>query len=460
MQPAIIKSIPSWLQGKISLPGDKSISHRAIFIASISKGKTKVNNFLFSQDSLATIGAFRKLGIKITTDKIKRQAVIYGRGLFGLSKPDSDLNLKESGTTMRILTGILAAQNFPSKLLAGSTLSRRPMRRVAQPLRLMGAQINSRIIRDEEYPPLRIAGGHLKAIDYCLSVPSAQVKSAIILAGLYASGTTCVREKIKSRDHTERMLKLFKANIKRTGLNVSIKRSELTTPGAIDIPSDISSAAFFMVLASLFPRSNLLIKSVGANPTRTGIVTALKQMGANIKVKSRGHPKKKISAAIEPMADLEVKGNKLKGTIIKPHQVPSLIDELPILMVATALAKGKTVIEGVSELKIKETDRINSMVSNLVKMGAKIKVKKRKDVSSSLGRKGKCKEYIEIVGVDKLKGAKVRSFSDHRTAMSMIVAGLLAEGKTYLDDIDCISKSFPEFVKIMKGLLGRRCINT
>lgn len=445
MHPAIINQPASPVNASLYLPGDKSISHRAVFISAISKGKTWVNNFLFSEDSLATIDAFRKLGVKIKLDKSSKRAVIFGKGLHGLSKPKTAIHIEESGTTYRILAGILSGQEFSSSLAAGKALSKRPMRRITEPLRLMGAKINSILkiqnAKLEEYPPLKIKGGNLRAITYRIPVASAQVKSAILFAGLYAKGVTKVIEPLKTRDHTERMLKLFGANIKEKGKEITLAQPNLVSPGTICIPADISSAAFFIVLASLLPGSVLTIKSLGINPTRVGIINKLKEMGAKIELR------KENRNFFEPMADVRVKSAKLHGIIIKCSEIPLMIDELPVFMVAASLAKGKTIIEGAQELRVKETDRINSMLVNLKKLGANIRAKK----------KG-ANEYIEIIGVDRLKGACLKSFGDHRTAMSMVIAGLLAQGRTHLDDIGCIDKSFPEFVGIVKHLLGGCCM--
>ena len=466
MHPAIINKPALPLKAELSLPGDKSITHRAIFISAIAEGRTKINNFLFSSDCLVTINAFRKLGLRIITDKKNKRVIVYGKGLLGLSKPNSPLEIKESGTTMRLLAGLLAGQDFSSELVAGKALSLRPMRRITVPLRMMGAVIKSRGEKSlpdgrqekskiEEYPPLTLKGGGLKAISYRMPVASAQVKSAILLAGLYAKGQTKVIEPIKTRDHTERMLRLFGANIKIERLKVRIKKSKLVSSLAIDIPADVSSSAFFIVLAALLPEAHLSIKSVGINPTRAGIIKALQKMGAAIKVSKCQSVKPACRQGrvsnFEPVADLLVKNSRLKAITIKAKEIPSIIDELPILMVAACLARGKTVIEGVSELRVKETDRINSMVVNLTKMGADIRLKMKKI-------KGVNSECLEIYGINRFKAAMVKSFGDHRTAMSAIVAGLLAEGKTRLDDVDCIDKSFPEFTAILRRLLGRNCI--
>jgi 3-phosphoshikimate 1-carboxyvinyltransferase len=327
------------------------------------------------------------------------------------------------------------------------------MLRVTAPLRKMGAKINAtcsmRQARCEEYPPITITGGNLKAITYKMPIASAQVKSALLLAGLYCAGTTKIIEPIKTRDHTERMLKLFGAAIKKKANAVSIKGGrELTPPSLINIPGDISCASFFLVAATIIPGSHLLLKSVGLNPTRIGIIRVLKRMGADIKIQkspakagSRRMREKIKNQNYEPRGDLIIKGSLLKGTTVKKGEIPSLIDELPILMVAACQAKERTVFEGIEELRLKETDRINSMMQNLRKMGAKIQLIQR---DSRL--------VMCITGAKPLIGTKVSSFGDHRTAMSMVIAGLVASGQTRVDDVGCIKKSFPDFLKVLGSL--------
>ncbi|MFA5437166.1 MAG: 3-phosphoshikimate 1-carboxyvinyltransferase [Candidatus Omnitrophota bacterium] len=421
------------LKGAVILPGDKSIAHRAVFLSAISCGKTILCNFPFNDDCLATVNIFRKLGVKIS--KIKpQQIIISSGGLNSLKPPKGALFVKESGTTFRLLLGLLAAQKFTATLKAGRVLSLRPMLRVIKPLRQMGAGIIS------EYPPIIIKGAQLKGIDYKLPVASAQVKSAILLAGLYAKEKTRVIELKKSRDHTERMLKLFKAGIKISGNTITLKGGrELKTPGRINIPGDISSAAFFMVAASILARSRVVIKNVNLNQSRMGIVNALMRMGACIKILKA---KRNIYRGQEPSGDILVKGSRLKGVRIGKSDIPSLIDELPILMVAASLAKGKTVLSGVGELRVKETDRIFSMTENLRKMGVFIKVTKLRDGS----------EEIIIDGRAGLSGASLKSFGDHRSAMSMVVAALAAKGISRIDDISCINKSFPGFINTLNSL--------
>ena len=441
MKPFVVKPHQCF-KGQISLLGDKSIAHRSIIISALSRGKTRIENFPASEDCLSTVKAFRKLGIKINFG-VRHTVIVFGKGLHGLNKPVGPIFVGGSGTTLRLLLGVLAGQNFKTKLLADTALSKRPMLRVNVPLRMMGAVIKAKVkmrkSRIEEYPPIIIKGGGLKSIGYRMPVASAQVKSAILLAALFAKGNTRIREPVPTRDHTERMLKLFRADIK-VQLNTIVIKSgkELVSPRLLTIPGDISSASFFIVLAAIIPESKVLIRNVSLNPSRTGILGVLKRMGADIQA---AKPPSRQAASGEPSGDLLVKNSSLRGTIIKKEEIPSLIDEIPILMVAACIAKGKTIFKDVGELRVKETDRIRSMSENLRKMGAKISVFRFR------GR-----EKIIIRGVKQLRGTQVRSFGDHRTAMSMIVAGLTAIGETKIDDISCINKSFPNFLSILKTL--------
>ncbi|MBI4706979.1 MAG: 3-phosphoshikimate 1-carboxyvinyltransferase [Candidatus Omnitrophica bacterium] len=430
------------LKGEVCLPGDKSIAHRAIILGALAQGKTTIENFPLNKDCNFTMQAFKKLGVKIT---VKKNIVnVFGRGLSGLRKPDGDIFVGDSGTTFRLLLGVLAGQGFTAKLVADRALSKRPMLRITAPLRLMGADISARrritkYGRRDEYPPVTIKGGSLKAITYKLPVASAQVKSAILLAGLLAKGKTKVIEPVKTRDHSERMLRLFKADIRVSKNTITIKGGKkLTSPGNIYVPGDISSAAFFMVAAAIIPGSRVVIKKVSLNPSRLGIIKVLGRMSADIKIKTytvRRNPK------AEPYGDIIVKASNLKATLVTRNEIPSLIDELPILMVAAALAKGRTTFQGVGELRVKETDRIKSMTENLQKMGAEIKIE----------RKGNFENVI-VKGSASLKGNSVKSYGDHRTAMSMAIAGLRAEGKTKIDNVSCVGKSFPDFFRILNSL--------
>ena len=419
------------LRGTINVPGDKSISHRAIMLGSLAQGETEVYNFAYSEDCLRSVRAFRDLGIEIKENRKNSSLVIKGKGLRGLSQPQNTIYLDNSGTSMSLILGILAGQPFPVTLSADASLSKRPMKRVTHPLRLMGAEIEGR--DDANFAPLTIKGGKLKSIRYTPEIPSAQVKSAIILAGLYADGLTQVTEKFKSRDHTEKMLKYFGAELNIKDLSISVKGYPELRAKKIEIPGDISSASFFLVGAAIIPNSFVKIMKVGINPTRTGIIDVLKRMGAKIKIEPQVSP----SRSFEPLADISVETSPLKGVTLEADLVPRCIDELPLLMVAGCVAHGRTILKSAGELRVKETNRINSMVTNLNKMGAKIEV---------------VDDDIIIQGNRVLQAAKVSSFGDHRTAMSMIIAGRCASGETEIQDIDCISTSFPGFVITLNTL--------
>lgn len=426
MKECRIKSVRK-LEGKIALIGDKSISHRAVMIASIATGRTKIRNFADSQDCLRTVDAFRQMGIDIVIEG--NEVEVSGKGLRGLRKPNASIYLGNSGTTMRLILGILAGQSFKCTLTGDESLSSRPMSRVTGPLRKMGADIEGE--KSGEFAPLTINGGKLKPISYQTPIPSAQVKSSILFAGLYVNGTTCVKEKFKSRDHTERMLKLFGADIKVEDLSVSVEGGGTLSAKDIEVPGDISSASFFIVGATLLRGSSLEIKSVLCNPTRIGILDVLRRMGAKIDVLN------KTETQSEPVCDLSIKAAGLKGVEIGPEVIPSVIDEIPIIMVAAALADGTTVIKGAKELRVKETDRIKSITENLKRMSAEIKV---------------AGDDIVIKGTKRLKAAGLESFGDHRTAMSMAIAALVAEGTSSISDIECVDTSFPGFFRELRGI--------
>lgn len=423
MKPIKIKPIDK-LSGAVILPGDKSISHRAVMIGAIAKGTSKVKGLLDCDDCNYTIGAFRQMGIDVT--KEGAWTTIRGNGLRGLRKPEDILRVGNSGTSMRLLAGILAGQNFESILAGDSGLSRRPMKRIVSPLCRMGALVTS----NNGLPPLGIKGGEIKPIDFKMEVASAQVKSAVLFAGLYTDGLTKVTEIFKSRDHTERMLQYFGADIEVRGLEISVKGNRELSARNFEIPGDISSAAFFMVGAVILKGSKIKINHVSINPTRAGIIDVIKKMGGNIKILNKKDD-------FEPFADIEVESSDTKGIVIDKDMVPNIIDELPVIFVLAAMSKGKTIIRGADELKVKETDRINSMRENLVKAGAGFDIKG---------------DEIVIEGVAKLKGADFNSFGDHRTCMSMAIAALTAEGDSQIDDIGCVNKSFPEFFGILDGL--------
>ncbi|MFH1867557.1 MAG: 3-phosphoshikimate 1-carboxyvinyltransferase [Candidatus Omnitrophota bacterium] len=418
------------LRGNVSLPGDKSVSHRALMISSIAKGVSYVSNLLDGLDCDATADAFRQLGISIEA-KGDRVTAIHGKGLRGLKVPDSDLYLGNSGTTMRLILGILAGQDFKATLTGDESLSKRPMKRVTQPLRRMGADIVG--VDDANLAPITIKGGRLRGINHNSNVASAQVKSSVILAGLYADGITRVAEPHKSRDHTERMLKLFGAELEEEDLFVSVKgiaQGAELAPQSIKIPGDISSAAFFIALGVLTKGSELTLLSCGINPTRDGILKVLDKMGADIELTNPGRD-------YEPTADIVVRSSKLRAADIFNQEIPLLIDEIPIIALCATQAEGTTTIEGVSELRVKETDRVNSIVSNLHKMGADIRAEN---------------DNIVIKGPSKLKAAEVESFHDHRTAMMLAIAGCIADGTTIVNNTDCIATSFPAFMDTLKGL--------
>jgi len=369
---------------------------------------------------------------------------VFGKVYAALKEPRGPLFAGDSGTTLRLTLGVLAGCDFKARLTTAKSLAKRPMLRVTVPLRMMGAKITGRknaLSGKEEYPPLTIEGNsNLLPIDYQIPVASAQVKSAILLAGLQARGITRIKEPLATRDHTERMLRLFKVKVETKGRVIAIKgKQQLRSPGIIYIPADISSAGFFIVLAVILARSNIVIAKVGLNPSRLGVINVLKRMGADIKIKSY----RRKTAGSEPLGDIAVRSSALRAVRITAGEVPYLIDELPVLMVAACFAQGKSIFEGIRELRVKETDRINSMCLNLKKMGADIRV-----------IKGNGSEKIVIRGRKPLRGCRIRSFGDHRTAMSMVVAGLAAQGRSVLDDAGCINKSFPEFLSILKGLLG------
>lgn len=428
------------IEGVIEVPGDKSISHRAVMISSIAEGTTEVRNFLMGEDCLCTVNAFKEMGITIAYSPSPmgngQKIIIEGKGLRGLGKPKRELYLGNSGTTMRLLLGILSGQDFECVVTGDESLSKRPMKRVAEPLGLMGAEINPKQNwkLKELYPPLEVKGKYpLNAIRYKLPIASAQVKSAILLAGLYANGSTETEEPSKSRDHTERMLKEFGADIKIQGLKVSVEKSVLKSNGEIFVPGDISSAAFFMVAALILKSSKVTFKNLGVNPTRTGIIDILKKMGARIETSNVKN------GYFEPLADVTVYSSDLKGVNIEGALIPRAIDELPIIMVAAVFAKGTTAIKGAGELRVKETDRILSMATNLKKIGADITAEG---------------DTVTINGGDgPIRGAEVDSFGDHRTAMSMLIAGLRAEGKTTVLDTDCIKTSFPGFEGLLHKLV-------
>ncbi|MGR8979605.1 MAG: 3-phosphoshikimate 1-carboxyvinyltransferase [Gammaproteobacteria bacterium] len=416
------------LKGEARVPGDKSISHRSIMLGSLADGVTHVKGFLEAEDALATLQAFRDMGVKIE-GPVNGELTIYGVGKHGLKAPQKELYLGNSGTSMRLLSGLLAGQPFNSVLTGDPSLSGRPMKRVTEPLAKMGAAIKT---TEKGTAPLHITGmaGRLKGIDYTLPMASAQVKSCLLLAGMYAQGETTITEPAPTRDHTERMLAGFSYPVKKEGNKVSITSDGQLTAMEIDVPSDISSAAFFLVGASIAPGSDLILKHVGINPTRTGVIDILKLMGANIKVLNE-----RIVGG-EPVSDLHVVYSPLKGIDIPEELVPLAIDEFPVLFVAAACAEGRTRLSGAEELRVKESDRIQVMADGLALLG----------VDAQPTADGM------IINGGPIGGGVVASHGDHRIAMSFSIAGLRATAPITILDCLNVNTSFPEFKDLVKRL--------
>ena len=406
------------IKGRLRVPGDKSISHRAVMFGAISKGITNIKGFLTGADCISTISIFKKMGIDI---EIQNTAVtVKGKGLYGLSNPGEILDCGNSGTTTRLVSGILSAQNFTSVLTGDKSIQKRPMNRIIAPLTLMGADIKS----NNGFAPLTITGSSLHGIEYNSPVASAQVKSAILLAGLYADSPTTVIEPAKSRDHTELMLKKFGANLNTTKISATINPCKELFATDIDVPSDISSAAFFMAAAVLVPGSELILENVGINPTRDGVIKVLKDMGANIEIINSNDE-------FEPVADIKVSYSRLHATTIGGDIIPTLIDELPLLAAVASMAEGKTIIKDATELKVKESNRIKVMCEELSKLGVNV-------VETEDG--------MEIEGTNKLLGnVTISTHDDHRIAMTFAILGLISEGDIKLDNKACVEISYPEF---------------
>lgn len=402
--------------GQIKVPGDKSISHRAVMLGSLANGVTEISGFLKGADCLSTIDCFRKMGIDI--DINGENVTVHGNGLRGLLKPDEMLYTGNSGTTTRLLCGILAGQNFDTSITGDASIQKRPMGRVVQPLSMMGAKI------ENEYCPLYITGTKLHGIDYKMPVASAQVKTAIILAGLYADGETVIHEIEKSRDHTELMLSAMGADLTVDNLDITVKPTNDLTAVNVDVPGDISSAAFFLVLGAIMPNSQITVTNVGINPTRTGIIDVLKDMGADITLENVH------TSAGETVADITVRSSSLKGTTVGGDIIPRLIDELPIIAVAAVFADGQTVIKDAQELKVKETNRIRAVVDEFNKCGI--------DITET-------DDGMIINGGKSIHGADFKTYGDHRMAMSLTVLAQLADGESTLDDSDCACVSYPTF---------------
>lgn len=415
------------IDGVMTVAGDKSISHRALMLGSIAKGKTIITGFLQGEDCLNTVKCFRQLGVEI--NQRKDHIEVCGNGTKGLIESNDLLDVGNSGTTMRLMSGILAGQEFLSIVTGDNSIRSRPMDRITIPLKEMGAKIEGRA--NGILAPLVIRGGNLTGIDYTLPVASAQVKSAILLAGIYAEGTTIVREEYATRDHTERMLKAFGGNIESNNNLISVTKSELQGQ-EVKVPGDISSAAFFIVAAAAKPGSHLIIKEVGLNPTRTGIIDVLKAMGASITIDNI------YSSGGEEIGDIIIEGSKLQGTNITKDMIPGLVDEIPVIAVAAALAEGKTIITGAEELRHKECDRINAVVTEMSKLGVNIK---------------ELEDGMEIEGPNEIVGGTVESYGDHRIAMAMAICGLFAKEHINIKNPKCIDISFPEFESQLKKVV-------
>lgn len=416
------------LKGSFELIGDKSISHRAVMFSSISKGHNKISNFLMGEDCLSTISCFRKMGVDIQIDG--KDVYVKGNGLYGLQKPKEILDVGNSGTTIRLMMGILAGNKFDATLIGDNSIAKRPMKRVTDPLRLMGCNIEGK--DDANYTPIKIYGGDLKAIDYHMPVASAQVKSALILASLYANDTSFIYEKVKSRNHTEIMLKSFGADINVENLKISVNPVNELFSQDIYVPGDISSAAFIIVSALITKGSEVIIKNVGLNETRTGIIDVVKNMNGNIEI---------INERLvggELVGDLLVRYTKdLCATTIDKDIIPRLIDEIPVIAVLATQAEGITIIKDAQELKVKESNRIKSMVENLKILGADIE---------------ELEDGMIIKGKSKLNGGKIKTFKDHRIAMAFSTLNLISDEKIKLDDEDCINVSFPGYFDLIKSL--------
>ncbi|MBR1865575.1 MAG: 3-phosphoshikimate 1-carboxyvinyltransferase [Lachnospiraceae bacterium] len=420
----------SRLRGEVTVPGDKSISHRSIMLGSLAKGTTEVTGFLQGADCLSSIACFQKMGIEIENDAATNTVRIHGKGLHGLTAPSSVLDVGNSGTTTRLMSGILAAQPFTSTIDGDASIRKRPMGRIMTPLSRMGASFSS--LKQEQCAPFTITGGSLHGIDYPSPVASAQVKSAILLAGLYAEGQTSVTEPYLSRNHTELMLEAFGANIRTEGTTATVTPAQELTARQIAVPGDISSAAYFIAAGLITPNSEITIRHVGINPTRDGILTVCRAMGAYIRL---SNVKDDVG---EPVADITVASSPLHGCTIEGDLIPKLIDEIPILAVMASFAEGTTIIRDAQELKVKESNRIDVMVANLSDMGV--------DIEGT-------DDGMIIRGGRPLHGTTIDSKLDHRIAMSFAIAGGLAEGNTDILGAEIANVSYPAFYQDLNHLM-------
>lgn len=425
----IIQGSTSPLRGEINVPGDKSISHRSIMFGALAQGDTRVRRFLRGADCMSTIRVFRQLGIEI--EESPEEIIVHGKGLHGLTAPDGMLDVGNSGTTMRLCSGILAGQGFDCSLTGDASICKRPMGRVMTPLTQMGARISSR--QSNGCAPLDISGSPLKGIHYESPVASAQVKSCVLLAGLYADGETSVNEPAVSRDHSERMLRAFGADVVSEGTRVTIQPEPTLIGQDIDVPGDISSAAYFIAAGLLIPGSEVLVKNVGTNPTRDGMLRVCQAMGGNITRLNE----RLVSG--EPVCDLLVRGSELKGITIEGTLIPTLIDELPMIAVMAAFAQGTTIIRDAAELKVKESNRIDTVCENLRAMGA--------DVEPT-------DDGMIIHGGPALHGAVINSYLDHRIAMSFAVGACTASGSSEILSAECVDISYPDFYTDLLKLRG------
>jgi len=412
-----IQPVTNGLNGNITIPGDKSISHRAVMFGAIAEGKTTIKGFLPGADCLSTISCFKEMGVDIVQNG--DEVTVVGKGLEGLQEPKAVLDVGNSGTTIRLMSGILANTPFFSCVQGDASIAKRPMKRVTNPLKQMGANIDGR--EEGTFTPLTIRGGDLKAIEYTSPVASAQVKSAILLAGLRAEGVTAVTEPHISRDHTERMLEAFGVKVTREGKTVKLAGGQKLTATDVQVPGDVSSAAFFLVAGAIIPNSKLVLQNVGMNPTRTGIIDVLEKMGATFTVEPINE------GASEPAANITIETSSLKGIEIGGDIIPRLIDEIPVI----------ALIKDAHELKVKETNRIDTVVAELTKLGARIEA---------------TDDGMIIYGKSALKGNTVNSYGDHRIGMMLAIAGCIAKGKTTIEDAEAVGVSYPTFFEELQKL--------
>ncbi|WP_394217381.1 3-phosphoshikimate 1-carboxyvinyltransferase [Halobacillus trueperi] len=424
-----LKPTDKRLNGELSVPGDKSISHRSVIFSALAQGTSVITNFLTGEDCLRTVEAFRLMGVEIVQDGTK--ITVHGKGISHLREPSQPINFGNSGTTARLMSGVLAGLPLFTTAFGDESLSKRPMDRVIKPLRVMGADIRGR--EDDSLLPLAFRGKKLEGSRHELTVKSAQVKSALLLAGMLADGETEVIELGETRNHTEMLLPEFGVDVEVEGRSIKIKGGQKPSASDIKVPGDISSAAFFLVAASIVPGSELVIRDVGLNPTRDGIVKALKDMGANIEVQVHTH------IGSEPVGDIVVRHSRLKGMTLEGDLIPNVIDEIPILALAATQAAGKTIIKDAEELRFKETDRIEAVVETLTSLGA--------DVQSQ-------KDGMIIQGGSLLKGGSIDSYGDHRIGMMGAIASLICEGEVIVQNKDCINISYPSFFTDLNQVLN------